>query len=59
VDLNSYEHDLEVDPVAAARVRDRGPEPQNAHEEMLMMRRLYNEAVLGVKSEERELVQIR
>lgn len=54
--LDSYDHDLVVDPVAAARVRERGDGPQTAHEEELMMRRLFDEMVLGKKKE--ELVQI-
>jgi tetraether lipid synthase len=54
--LDSFAHDLKVDPVAAARVRERTDGPQNAHEEELMMRRLYQEMVLGKKKE--DLVQI-
>jgi 7,8-dihydro-6-hydroxymethylpterin dimethyltransferase len=58
LDLESYDHDLVVDPVAAARVRERGDEPQTAHEEELMMRRLFDEMVLGKKQEKEDLVQI-
>ncbi len=56
LELDSYDHNLVVDPVAAARVRQRIDGPQTAHEEELMMRRLYDEMVLGKKKE--ELVQI-
>ncbi len=56
LELESYDHALVVDPVAAARVRQRTDGPQTAHEEELMMRRLYDEMVLGKKKE--ELVQI-
>ncbi len=59
VPLDNYAHDLEVDPVAAARVRTRSTEAQTAHEEMLMMRRLYNQVVLGQQAEKEELVHIR
>jgi uncharacterized radical SAM superfamily Fe-S cluster-containing enzyme len=58
LDLESYDHDLVVDPVAAARVRERGDGPQTAHEEELMMRRLFDEMVLGKKQEKEDLVQI-
>jgi uncharacterized radical SAM superfamily Fe-S cluster-containing enzyme len=54
--LDSYDHELVVDPVAAARVRTRVEGPQTAHEEELMMRRLFDEMVLGKRKE--ELVQI-
>ena len=54
--LDSFEHNLTIDPVAAARVREKTEGPQNAHEEELMMRRLYQEMVLGKKKE--DLVQI-
>jgi 7,8-dihydro-6-hydroxymethylpterin dimethyltransferase len=56
LELDSYDHSLVVDPVAAARVRQRVDGPQTAHEEELMMRRLYEEMVLGKKKE--DLVQI-
>ncbi len=39
LELDSYEHDLKIDPVAAARVRDRGDAPQTAHEEQVVLRR--------------------
>ncbi len=59
LELDSYDHDLVVDPVAAARVRQKGDGPQTAHEEELMMRRLFDEMVLGKKPQkEEELVQI-
>ncbi len=57
--LDSYDHNLVVDPVAAARVRPKNEDgPQTAHEEELMMRRLFDEMVLGKKKEKDELVQI-
>ncbi len=56
LELDSYDHELVVDPVASARVRTRSEGPQTAHEEELMMRRLFDEMVLGKKKE--ELVQI-
>ncbi|HYK91095.1 MAG TPA: radical SAM protein [Acidobacteriota bacterium] len=60
LELDSYDHNLVVDPVAAARVRQKGDGPQTAHEEELMMRRLFDEMVLGKKEQkEAELVQIR
>jgi len=55
--LDSYDHDLVVDPVAASRVREKADGPQTAHEEELMMRRLFDEMALGRKKED-ELVQI-
>jgi len=59
LELDSYSHNLVVDPVAAARVREKGTEgPQTAHEEELMMRRLFDEMVLGKKQEKEDLVQI-
>lgn len=70
VPLDSYEHALEVDPEDAARVRDRGEGPQNAHEERLaakkaareaaMVREYYEKMVLKKNggSEEEQLVQI-
>ncbi len=59
LDLDSYDHNLVVDPVAASRVRQKGDGPQTAHEEELMMRRLFDEMVLGKKAKkEEELVQI-
>ncbi|NWG11990.1 MAG: radical SAM protein, partial [Acidobacteria bacterium] len=58
LELDSYEHDLWVDPVVAARVRPREDgAPRTAHEEELMLRRLYNEIVSGRKEE--ELVQLK
>jgi uncharacterized radical SAM superfamily Fe-S cluster-containing enzyme len=59
LELESYDHNLVVDPVAAARVREKGEGPQTAHEEELMMRRLFDEMVLGKKPQkEEELVQL-
>jgi len=55
--LDSYAHSLQVSAEDAAKVRGRGDGPQTAHEEELMMRRLFNEMVLGKKEE--ELVQIK
>jgi len=43
LELDSFEHDLKVDPVAAARVRERGDEPQTAHQDELIMRRLQRD----------------
>jgi hypothetical protein len=57
LELESYDHKLVVDPLAAARVREKPEGPQTAHEEELMMRRMYEEAVLGKKPE--ELIQIK
>jgi hypothetical protein len=53
--LDSFEHDLAVDPIAANRVRQRAEGPQNAHDETLMMRRLYEQMT---QDKEQELVQI-
>jgi uncharacterized radical SAM superfamily Fe-S cluster-containing enzyme len=59
LELDSYNHNLVVDPVAAARVRQKGEGPQTAHEEELMMRRLFDEMVLGKKPQkEEDLVQL-
>jgi len=57
LELDSFQHDRKIDPVAAARVRQKTEGPQTAHEEELMMRRLYQEMVLG-KKEQEDLVQI-
>jgi uncharacterized radical SAM superfamily Fe-S cluster-containing enzyme len=58
LDLDSYDHDLWVDPVAAARVRGgNGEGPRTAREEDLLLRRMYNE-IMQAKKEE-ELVDIR
>lgn len=46
VPLESYEHALEVDSEDAARVRDRGEGPQNAHEERLAARKAAREAAM-------------
>jgi len=58
LELDSYEHDLWVDPMAAARTKegDNGG-PRTAHEEDLMLRRMYSE-VMRAKKEE-ELINIR
>ena len=68
VPLDNYEHALEVNEADAARVRDRGDGPQNAHEERLaakkaareaqMVREYYEQMVLKKKVEEPQLVQI-
>jgi uncharacterized radical SAM superfamily Fe-S cluster-containing enzyme len=39
LELDSYDHELVVDPVAANRVRERVNAPQTAHDEELLMRR--------------------
>ena len=59
LDLDSYAHDLWVDPAAAARVRGGNGDdgPRTAREEDLMLRRMYNE-IMQAKKEE-ELVNIR
>ena len=57
LDLESYEHNLVVDAVAASRTRQKVDGPQTAHEEELMMRKLFDEMALGKKKED-ELVQI-
>ena len=44
LELDSYEHDLKVDPVAAARVRDRGDAPLTAHQDELITRRRKRES---------------
>jgi uncharacterized radical SAM superfamily Fe-S cluster-containing enzyme len=68
VPLGNYEHALEVNPVDANRVRDRGDGPQNAHEERLaakkaareaqMVREYYEQMVLKKKNAAQGLVQI-
>ncbi len=68
VPLANYDHALQVDTEDAARVRDRGEGPQNAHEERLaakkaareaqMVREYYEKMVLKKKSDEQALVQI-
>ena len=68
VPLDNYEHALQVDQEDAARVRDRGEGPQNAHEERLaakkaareaqMVREYYEKMVLKKQTDEKELVQI-
>jgi len=58
LDLDSYAHDLWVDPTVAARVRGgNGEGPRTAREEDVMLRRMYNE-IMEAKKEE-ELVNIR
>ncbi len=59
LELDSYAHDLEVDPAAAARVRRRSTGPQTAHEEMLLMRRLRKQVAPSQEQEKEELVQLR
>jgi len=56
LELESYDHNLVVDEVAANRVRQKVDGPQTAHEEEIMMRKLFDEMVLGKKKD--ELVQI-
>ncbi|HUP02101.1 MAG TPA: radical SAM protein, partial [Gemmatimonadota bacterium] len=46
VPLGSYEHSLAVDAEDAARVRDRGEGPQNAHEERLAAKKAAREAAM-------------
>ena len=68
VPLENYDHAMQVDEEDAARVRDRGEGPQNAHEERLaakkaareaqMVREYYEKMVLKKKGEEQQLVQI-
>ena len=68
VPLDNYDHALEVNETDAARVRDRGDGPQNAHEERLaakkaareaqMVREYYEQMVLKKKVDEPQLVQI-
>jgi hypothetical protein len=68
VPLDNYDHALDVDAEDAARVRDRGDGPQNAHEERLaakkaareaqMVREYYEQMVLKKQREEPQLVQI-
>jgi uncharacterized radical SAM superfamily Fe-S cluster-containing enzyme len=68
VPLENYDHALQVDAEDAARVRDRGEGPQNAHEERLaakkaareaqMVREYYEKMVLKKKDDEQQLVQI-
>ncbi|HET9333255.1 MAG TPA: radical SAM protein [Gemmatimonadota bacterium] len=68
VPLDNYDHALEVNEGDAARVRDRGDGPQNAHDERLaakkaareaqMVREYYEQMVLKKKVEEPQLVQI-
>jgi uncharacterized radical SAM superfamily Fe-S cluster-containing enzyme len=68
VPLDNYDHALAVNETDAARVRDRGDGPQNAHEERLaakkaareaqMVREYYEQMVLKKKVEEPQLVQI-
>jgi 7,8-dihydro-6-hydroxymethylpterin dimethyltransferase len=57
LELESYEHKLVLREEDVNRKRDRTDGPQTAHEEELMMRRLYNQMVLGRKEE--DLVQIK
>jgi 7,8-dihydro-6-hydroxymethylpterin dimethyltransferase len=60
LELDSYDHDLVIDPVAAARVRERGDAPQTAHEEELMIRRMRDHLTLGQKDDQKEdLIQIK
>jgi uncharacterized radical SAM superfamily Fe-S cluster-containing enzyme len=56
LELESYDHDLLVNEIAASRIRRRVDGPQTAHEEEIMMRKLFDEMVLDKKED--ELVQI-
>ncbi|HET6617203.1 MAG TPA: hypothetical protein VFH69_05280, partial [Gemmatimonadota bacterium] len=68
VPVDNYDHALEVNEGDAARVRDRGDGPQNAHDERLaakkaareaqMVREYYEKMVLKKQTDEKELVQI-
>jgi hypothetical protein len=68
VPLDNYDHALAVNEADAARVRDRGDGPQNAHDERLaakkaareaqMVREYYEQMVLKKKVDEPQLVQI-
>jgi uncharacterized radical SAM superfamily Fe-S cluster-containing enzyme len=54
--LDSYAHDLVIDPAAAQHVRPRSTGPQSAHDE-IVMQHLYKQK--PEKEQERELVQIK
>ena len=54
--LDSYAHDLEVDPESVRRVHHRSTGPQSAHDE-IVMQRLYKQKAEEAK--EKELVQIK
>ncbi len=54
--LDSYDHDLVVDPAAARHMRPRSTGPQSAHDE-IVMQHLYKQK--PEKEQERELVQIK
>jgi uncharacterized radical SAM superfamily Fe-S cluster-containing enzyme len=54
--LDSFDHDLVVDPAAAKSVRQRTTGPQSAHDE-IVMRRLYQKT--AEERKEGELVQIK
>ncbi|MBI4750427.1 MAG: radical SAM protein [Acidobacteria bacterium] len=59
VPLETTEHHLIINEDHAARVRDRSDAvPMTAAEEKAMMRKLFNEKVLGQKSPEGKLVQL-
>jgi 7,8-dihydro-6-hydroxymethylpterin dimethyltransferase len=49
LELDSYEHSLNIDPDAAARVRDRGAAPLTAHDDELRMRRQHREDLVQIK----------
>ena len=56
VPLDTLDHDLVINPVAAAATRTVGEGPQTAAEEARMMRKLFNEMVLnqqGAKQQEK------
>ncbi len=55
--LDSFEHDLVVDPIAANRIREYRGGPQSAYEEALMMRQLKAQ-VSKEEKKEAELIQV-
>ncbi len=46
VKMESFEHHLKIDPADAARVREHSEEPENAHQEEVLMRKLMREQIL-------------
>lgn len=58
VPLETVEHSLVVNPDHAARVRAKNDGPQTAAEERAMMRKLFQEKVLGKSSSDTKLVQL-
>jgi uncharacterized radical SAM superfamily Fe-S cluster-containing enzyme len=54
VPLATTEHDLVIDPTAAAAVRSLGEGPQNAAEDLRMMKKMFNEMMVkksGIKAD--------